>query len=186
MNDAWGLVPTEGRGSLPFALVHGESLIAAAAFGLEAAGVELADDSVPVDRVREAGRPLVLHDPLCPLTPVWFLAEAVELACERALVVAGCRPVTDTVKEYAAVGEAGVRQVLGTVDRDTLVQVTSPLVLPPAVVARLDDWPRGDFATLVDRWRRDWPLLLHEAPATGQRVVVEDDLAVLEALTAPG
>ena len=38
-----GVVPVEGRGSLPFALLHGESLVAVASWALGEAGVELLD-----------------------------------------------------------------------------------------------------------------------------------------------
>jgi 2-C-methyl-D-erythritol 4-phosphate cytidylyltransferase len=68
-----GIVPTDGRGSLPYALVHGESLVAAASWALTTSGVELFDYSVPFETVQEAERALVLHDPLCPLTPVTFI-----------------------------------------------------------------------------------------------------------------
>ena len=59
-----GIVPTEGRGSLPYALVHGESLVAAASWALTTAGVELFDYSVPFEAVQDAESALVLHDPL--------------------------------------------------------------------------------------------------------------------------
>src|SRR4051794_14234247 len=127
-----GWVPVDGRGSLPFALVHGESLVAAASWALGEAGVVLFDASVTFDQVRESGRPLVLHDPLCPLTPVDFIAAAVERADESDAVVVGYRPVTDTVK-HATGGVLGE-----TVDRNDLRAVTSPIVLPAAVLARLD------------------------------------------------
>jgi hypothetical protein len=38
---ALGWVPLEGRGSLPFALVHGESLVAAASWAVGDAGIQL-------------------------------------------------------------------------------------------------------------------------------------------------
>src|ERR687885_148564 len=38
-----GVVPTDGRGSWPFALLHGESLVAVASWALAEAGVGLAD-----------------------------------------------------------------------------------------------------------------------------------------------
>ena len=50
-----GIVPTDGRGSLPYALVHGESLVAAASWALSTAGVELFDYSVPFEAVQDAG-----------------------------------------------------------------------------------------------------------------------------------
>ena len=38
-----GVVPIDGRGSLPFALVHDESLVAAASWALTTAGAKLFD-----------------------------------------------------------------------------------------------------------------------------------------------
>jgi 2-C-methyl-D-erythritol 4-phosphate cytidylyltransferase len=186
MTNAWGVVPVDGRGSLPFALVHGESLVATASFALEAAGVELLDPHASVGAVRTSDRMLVLHDPLCALTPVDFLADLVDRSAASAAVVVGHRPVTDTVKE------AGTGQLGATVDRSELVEVTSPVVLPAAVVEALDDGdlealvrgPAADFATIVDRLARRWPVELVEAPALGRRVRGADDLGLLEALSA--
>lgn len=169
-----GWVPVEGRGSLPFALVHGESLVAAATWALDEAGVELLDQSVSFAEVRDSGRALVLHDPLCPLTPVRFLQEAIALASVTGQVVAGYRPVTDTVKVLDG-------EVLGeTVDRSELVSVTSPVVLPPTAVAGLERLPT-DVAALVGALAG---VRLLEAPALGARVRDEADLDVLEALSA--
>ena len=72
----FALLPHVGLviGSLPFLLVHGESLVAAAAWGLGEAGVTIVDDSVPWEGLVEADEPLVLHDSLCPLTPPDFIA----------------------------------------------------------------------------------------------------------------
>ncbi|MGN6250395.1 MAG: 2-C-methyl-D-erythritol 4-phosphate cytidylyltransferase [Marmoricola sp.] len=176
--EAWGVVPVEGRGSLPFALVHGESLVSVAAYALEAAGVELLDPHADWDIVRDEDRPLVLHDPACPLTPAAFLLEALARAEETGAIIAGCRPVTDTVKVVHG-------ETLGeTVDRDGLVEVTSPIVLPATVVAVLDGVPEGTFADVVDACRERWPLQLLPAPPLGRRVGDEDGLRVLEALSA--
>lgn len=175
-----GIVPTEARGSLPFALVHGESLVAAASWAMSTAGIELFDWTVPFETVREAGRVLVVHDPLCPLTPASFLLEAVE-ECERtSAVVVGVRPVTDTVKQYAA------PRLGATVDRETLVCVTSPIVLPAAVVDALEELDTRDLATLVAELAQRFPVRHLEAPALGRRVVDEGDLEVLGALSRAG
>ena len=177
MEHPLGIVPTEGRGSLPYALVHGESLVAAASWALSTAEVELFDFSVAFETVQEAGLPLVVHDPLCPLTPAGFIAEAVAESEATGAVVVGVRPVTDTVKEYDGT-------VLGaTLDRDDLVCVTSPVVLPAAVVEALDGLDTDDLAALVARLSERYPVRHLEAPALGRRIVDEADLDVLVALS---
>jgi 2-C-methyl-D-erythritol 4-phosphate cytidylyltransferase len=173
---AVGVVPTDGRGSMPFALLHGESLVAVTAWSLGHAGVELLDYDAPWSAVVAREAPLVVHDPLCPAVPVAFIAEAVHLAASSGAVVVGVRPVTDTVKELSG-------EVLGaTVDRSTLVAVVSPVVLPPKVVAALDGWPDlDDVPAWVDTLRRRWPVTYLEAPASARRVADESDLRLLEA-----
>ena len=170
---AVGHVPVTGRGSLPFALVHGESLVATASWALGEAGVDLLDFTVTWPRIRTDGRALVLHDPLCPLTPVPFLRAAVAAAGNE--VVVGVHPVTDTVKTV----RDGV--VGGTVDRDSLWQVTSPVVLPAEVVQALAAWPElDDFAALVDGLRDRFEVRFLEAPALGRRVDDESAVRMLE------
>jgi 2-C-methyl-D-erythritol 4-phosphate cytidylyltransferase len=167
--EAWGVVPDEGRGSLPYALIHGESLVATASFALEAAGVTLLDPRADLEIVRDEGVPLVLHDSLCPLTPVDFLMEAIDFARAHGCIVAGARPVPES-------GESD--------DGDTRVEVTSPIVLPEAVVETLESIPVGDFAGLVEDWRARWPLTLLTAPPEGRRIHDADEISGLEALTA--
>ncbi|HEY6933129.1 MAG TPA: 2-C-methyl-D-erythritol 4-phosphate cytidylyltransferase [Marmoricola sp.] len=176
-----GIVPVSDRGPLPFALVHGESLVASASFALEHAGVALVDFNVPWQEVRDSGRPVVLHDPLCPLAPPEFLAEAVSTCLDTDEVVVGVRPVTDTLKRV----EEGT--VGATVDRDAHVVVCSPVVLPAGVVTALPEPPdTGDFALLVARLREEFDVRLLEAPALARRVHDEADLAVLESLSESG
>ena len=167
------------RGSLPFALVHGEPLVACAAWALGEAGVFVVDLGTGWAAVTDAGVPFVLHDPLCPMTPPEFLAECVTHAAERSTVTVGVRPVTDTVKEVRD-GRVGA-----THDRADLLQVVSPVVLPAAVVAALDGVPDLDFAGLVATLARRFPVETLEAPAEARRVADESGLRVLEALTAP-
>lgn len=175
-----GVVPLDGRGSLPYALVHGESLVAAASWALSTAEVDLFDFDVGFAQVQDTERMLVVHDPLCPLTPAGFIAEAVAEAGRTGAVVVGVRPVTDTVKEYDGT-------ILGgTVDRESLVCVTSPVVLPASVVAALDDLPgldTGDLAALVERLAARFPVRHLQAPPVGRRIVDEGDLEVLAALS---
>jgi 2-C-methyl-D-erythritol 4-phosphate cytidylyltransferase len=176
-DEALGWVPVDDRGSLPFALVHGESLVAAASWALGEAGVMLFDASVSFEQVRRSGLPLVLHDPLCPLTPVDFIVTAVERAEETQAVVVGHRPVTDTVK-HATGGVLGE-----TVDRADLRAVTSPIVLPAHVVAALDHLDTADFPALVATLAEKVELVWLEAPSLSRRVRDEADIADLEALS---
>ena len=77
------------------------------------------------------------------MTPPEFIAACVRRAVEAGVVVAGVRPVTDTVKVLhdGLVGE--------TLDRETLARVVSPVVVPAGVVARSPAcWPSPD---------RTWP-----------------------------
>lgn len=173
-----GVVPLDGRGSLPYLLVHGESLVAAASWALGEAGAELFDFTTGWEEIRSSERMLVIHDPLCPLTPSAFLEQAIEETRKSSAVVVGVRPVTDTVKETDGedVGE--------TVDREDLMSVVSPVVLPGQVVAALDDLDASDLPTLVESLCERFPVRYLEAPALAGRVGDEDDLEVLTALSA--
>ncbi|GAA1758626.1 hypothetical protein GCM10009795_001230 [Nocardioides hankookensis] len=174
---ALGAVIDDDRGHLPYALIHGESLVAAASWALGEAGVTPVDLGTTWEGLVDSGEPFVLHDPLCPMTPPAFIADCLARAVERGCVVVGVRPVTDTVKvvDDGVVGE--------TLDRDGLVAVASPVVLPPGVVAALDGLPSTDFVALVDALRRRYPVELVEAPPAARRVGSTEDLRVLEALT---
>jgi 2-C-methyl-D-erythritol 4-phosphate cytidylyltransferase len=174
---ALGWVPTEGRGSLPFALVHGESLVAAASWAVGEAGVQLIDASVGFEQVRRSGRPLLLHDPLCPLTPADFLVTCVEECLRTGEVTVGWRDVTDTVKTLRG-------DVLGaTVDRTRLRSVASPVVIPATVLADLDVLDSDDLPELVGRLAVSSPVHWVPAPAIGRRIYGAEDLVVLEALS---
>lgn len=172
-----GIVPVAGRGTLPQALLRGRPLADHARRRLAAAGVEVLDEDTAWDAVRERGAPLVLHDPLCPLTPQSFLAEAV--AAARETVVVGVRPVTDTIK-HAEGDWAGA-----TLDREALAVVTSPVVIPAATVADLAKAPRlDDFSVLVEELRRhaDVDVRMLEAPSIGRRLDDESAVLLLEAV----
>lgn len=173
----WGAVPVAGRGSLPFALVHGEALVSAATLALQGAGVDMCDASIEWTQIQTSGRGVVLHDPLCPLTPPDFIRDTVAQAGASAAVTVGVRPVTDTVKrtDGSALGD--------TVDRESLRQVCSPIVLPASVVQALPDWPRGAFEEVVAQLRRRWPVTYVDAPALARRVDSEESVQVLEALS---
>ncbi|GAB4012572.1 2-C-methyl-D-erythritol 4-phosphate cytidylyltransferase [Nocardioides ultimimeridianus] len=180
---ASGVILDADRGTLPFQLIHGESLVAAAAWSAGEAGIELIDSTLPLEVVVERDEPLVLHDPLCPMTPPSFLAECVESCVATGAVVIGVRPVTDTVKQVDG-------ELLGaTVDRDALVAVCSPVALPPDILAELiaaGPIPT-DLVALLAVLRAAHPdrIDLVEAPAAARRVGSAEDIRVLQALTAP-
>ncbi|WP_457208305.1 2-C-methyl-D-erythritol 4-phosphate cytidylyltransferase [Nocardioides sp. P5_C9_2] len=174
---ALGLVLDEDRGALPYALVHGEALVACAAWALGGAGVTPIDVGVPWSSVQTAGEAVVLHDALCPMTPAGFIADCVEQALEHDAVVVAVRPVTDTVKHV----DDGL--VGATVDREGLLAPSSPVVLPPSVVAALDDYPGQDLTAIVARLRGRHAIETVEAPPEARRVAGAADIALLEALT---
>ncbi len=176
-----GLLLDEDRGTLPYALIHGEALITCAAWGMGEAGVLPADTGWTWDDVREhvelTGATLVLHDPLCPMTPAPFIAECVDRAHHQRVVVAAVRPVTDTVK---TLDEGFLSE---TVDRENLRTVASPVVLPSSVVAAMPTLPSTHFETLVPLLREHFPVALVPAPAEARRITTADDVRVLEELT---
>lgn len=176
---ALGAVVEEGRGHLPFALIHGEALVACAAWALGDSGVMPVDLGTEWAGLVDADEPFVLHDALCPMTPASFIAECVAAAVEGDTVVVGVRPVTDTVKrvEEGFVGD--------TVDRSSLVSIASPVVLPANVVTALDALPSLDFTELVTALQARFPVQLREAPPEARRVATDEDIRLLEALTRP-
>lgn len=144
------------------------------------AGIDLVDASVPWSGLVESGQDLVLHDALCPMAPPAFLAACLERARETGRVVVGTRPVTDTVKVVAD-GVVGA-----TLDRDDLLAIASPLVLPAAVLAELAQRPSADLARAVG----DLAVAGHQvetvaAPPEARRVASDEGVRLLEALTRP-
>jgi 2-C-methyl-D-erythritol 4-phosphate cytidylyltransferase len=174
------VVLDEDRGSLPYALIHGEALVACAAWALGESGVDIVDATVAWESVAEAGEDFVLHDSLCPMTPPSFIAACIQQARSSGRAVVGVRPVTDTVKvvEKGLVGD--------TIDRDTLLAIASPLVVPAALVATLARRPGADLARAVaDLAAAGHPVDTLPAPPEGRRVASPDDVRLLDALTDP-
>lgn len=177
---ALGMVLEAGRGSLPYALIHGEPLVRCAAIALEESGIEPLDpdtDWGDVLALLEQREALVLHDALCPLAPPDFLAACVAQAVAGGEVVVGVRPVTDTIKRI----DGGL--VGATVDREGLLALCTPVVLP-AAIARAVGPVGADLVALLDRLR-GVPVAAREAPPEARRVDGPEDLRVLEALTGP-
>lgn len=116
------------------------------------------------------------------MTPPSFIAACLDRARTSGHAVVGVRPVTDTVKVVAH-GLVGA-----TVDREGLVAITSPLVIPADVVAALAQRPPSDLASAVaDLAAAGHTVETLVAPAEGRRVTSLEDVRVLDALTAaPG
>jgi hypothetical protein len=163
---ALGAVVDEGRGSLPYALIHGEALVATAAWAMGESGVTLVDIGTEWAGIQEAGEPFVLHDSLCPMAPPGFIGDCVVRAVASGAVVVGVHPAT------------------AAADRGRL-EVCSPVVLPAAVVAALDAWPSPDLDALVEALQERFPVERVEAPPEARRVGSEDDVARLAELTGP-
>lgn len=163
---------------MPFALIHGEALVACAAWALGEAGVQLVDATVAWDDIVATGEDLVLHDSLCPMTPPAFIRACLDRARSVGRPVIGVRPVTDTVKVVDG-HLAGA-----TLDRDALLAVTSPLVVPAAVLAELPVRPHVDLARAVaDLAAAGQRVETLAAPPEGRRVSSAEDVRLLDALT---
>ncbi|WP_210650090.1 hypothetical protein [Nocardioides sp. SYSU D00065] len=155
---ALGTVLDEDRGALPYQLIHGESLVACAAWALGEAGVRTLDLGTSWSVVVDSGEPFVVHDSLCPMTPAPFIAGCVERAVAGGVAVVG-------------VGEAGT--------------ALSPVVLPAAVAAELAALPSSDVAELVRELESLGAVDRVVAPLSAARVSSAADVAALERLTAP-
>jgi 2-C-methyl-D-erythritol 4-phosphate cytidylyltransferase len=159
---ALGCVVEEGRGALPFALIHGEALVACASWALGDSGVTPVDLGTEWAGLVDSGEPFVLHDALCPMTPASFITECVEACVDLDAVVVG------------SLANPGAHPT-----------VTSPIVLPASVVAALDAPPSLDFAELVAALQERFPVTFREAPASTARVTSVDEIRALEELTLP-
>ena len=193
-----------GGGRLPFSLLHRRPLYLHALEALAASGA--AEIVVAVDepelprvarevgraglraevvagdawwgRVRDASTGLLVHDALCPLTSAEFLRDVRRDAAARPLVSrVAYRPVTDTVKTVVA------ERIQGTIDREGLAALVSPVVVSPGVLtaaaASGDAPPIHDFSRLV-AWLRDrGEVELVRAPSLARRV---DDASAVNLL----
>ncbi len=155
---ALGTIVDEDRGALPYALIHGESLVACAAWALGDAGVTAVDLGTQWAGLVDSGEPFVVHDSLCPMTPADFITACVARSAETGAIVVGV---------------------------DASGAVLSPVVLPGAVVAELDDLPSTDFDELVRRLEARFVVERRVAPRAAARVSSPADVAALELLTAP-
>lgn len=112
----------------------------------------------------------IVLDPCCPLVPAEFVALLVERTEATGRAHVGIRPVTDTVKQVSAAGVVGP-----TVDREGLVQVVGPVVLPPGS-------PAPDAGSVLELVSGRPDLVRVEAPALARRVSDASEAALVEAL----
>jgi 2-C-methyl-D-erythritol 4-phosphate cytidylyltransferase len=180
-----------GRGSLPFELLHGEALLAHVLRTVVrirpdqpvAVLLDPGQRSEEVERVAHAAgvrvataeasawwpghaEGVLLLDVLCPLLPAAFVAEVLSRAESRPdTAMVGFRPVTDTVKSVVD------GRIMGTIDRERLGIVTSPVLLPGEALppGRSLDVPL-DVGELVGWLRERCPVQLVRSPSVGRRV----------------
>ena len=200
-----GVVPMVGRERLSGLLLAGEPLFVHAARTLaslpcmhtlliaedgwrDAASASLALARLPdVEVVGSSGvenyaRALggddvvVVHDPLCPLTPLAWVRSLVDRAGSGEILVA-VLPVVDTLKTT----REGV--VTGTVDRTGLHVVSSPTVFPARLLIEEPELTGflGAPAALVNRLRAQHDVDLVPAPGVTRRA---DDSSAVEVLAA--
>lgn len=187
------LLALDGRSGLPYRQIHGAPLYAHALRALAEVGgpVMVAADKSDLRRVREevktwgfslavfgddewwdytraSGAELLVHDALCPLIPADFLRSVLHRADEQPQQsIVAFRPITDTLK--AVVDE----RILGTIDRERLVAIASPILVSSEIVVRevgTSPPPVHDFAEIVPWLRQRGEVELLRAPSLGRRV----------------
>lgn len=193
-----GVVPLEGRGSLPLVDLHREALFVHAVRALldvdavagrvvvtvdpgqraaAEAALERSDLAVLVEDAHTWWQTVthtvtvVLHDPLCPLVPASFLADCLEGSSAQDRAVVAFRPVTDTIKTVVE------ERIADTLDRDQFCIVTSPVVFGHEPISSVP--PTTDFGVLVTWLRERGPVGLRKAPSLGRRV---DDASAVNLL----
>jgi 2-C-methyl-D-erythritol 4-phosphate cytidylyltransferase len=203
------LLVVTGRSELAFHDLHGEPLYAHALRALaEVAGpVVVGVDRPDLRRVRDdvarwrlpvtvlvhddwwdtvrttPGQGLIAHDVLCPLVTPAFLDDVSRRADDHpAASFVAVRPVTDTLKTVVD------GRILGTIDREGLAAVTSPIVVPPALLAEAGDRPPPvhDFAAMVTWLRARGDVELVRAPSLGRRVEQPSAVHLLECVDEVG
>ncbi len=194
MPDVLGLVPLVGREPLACWPYNGQALFLQAVDALQAvanppvivladdvqgaavrealegypAVVDLAECPREDDRLRaavEVADVVVVHDPLCPLVSSVSLRQMMRM-WQQGTALAAVRPVVDTVKAASD----GI--VSGTVDRDTLRSVSSPVILPSALMLDIPDLGNtlSDLSALVQWLRGRCEVVLQSAPSASRRI----------------
>ncbi len=135
------------------------------------------------DAVRDdRDRGLIAHDVLCPLVGADFIRSVVDRSRVRPHVsFVGVQAVTDTLK---TVIDGTIR---GTIDRERVATVTSPVLIAAEVLQSLDGPPPvADFAEVVTWLRERGEVELVKAPSLGRRLEGERGIHLLESLDEVG
>ncbi len=207
MPDILGVVPALGRGALVHQALAGGPLCASAvdllgrlanppvmviidpgqaavrkALTAQKLITDVAECPRDDDRVRAAMAAadlVVIHDPLCPLVPPAFVRRLLSSASPGRVLV-GVRPVVDTVK--ATLG--GV--ITGTVDRDALRIVSSPVVAAGSRFSQIPDLTSAlsDLSALVEILRKGDDVDLQVAPSSSSRVEDASGLELMASVEA--
>jgi hypothetical protein len=203
------LLVVSGRSDLAFLDLHGEPLYAHALRALAAAvgpvgPVLVGVDEPDVRRVRadverwrlpvtvlvhdrwwdtvrdDPAGGMLAHDVLCPLVTSSFLASVASRAdAQPSTAYVAVRPVTDTLKTVVD------GKIAGTIDRDGLAAVASPVVVPPGLLVG-DQPPVTDFAAMVTWLRARGEVELVKAPSLGRRVEHPREVHLLECVDEVG
>ena len=198
------VVPLDGRGPLVFEHLHEQPLYLSAVRALSSVvpGAVVRVDPPDTGRVqeelgrarvscsvvdaaswwaelrRDQVRPLVVHDPVCPLTPTDFLSSVAERVLGSKTSYAAVRHVTDTVKTAAG------GHITGTIDRNGLVVLSSPVAISAAVMDRSladdDPPPLHDVSRLVGWLRARGAVETVTAPSLARRVDDASSVHLLE------
>lgn len=166
----------------PLVATHG--LADTARTVLVEAGLSVVEDLSDVP----AGAGVVLHDAHCPAASAVALVAVLAEVGEDDVCAVGVRPVTDTVKELVPdAGGPGAGRLGDTVDRESLVAVTTPVVVPAAHVGLLRQAPDLDDLPGTVAWLRELtPVRLVAVDAATRRIADASDLALLRAATPAG
>lgn len=126
---------------------------------------------------------LILHDAHCPLLPGSALRAAVQLvaAATSTSAIVGVRPVTDTLKQVVD------GAVAGTVDRDALLALASPVVVGPETIDELAErlplaGHVADLVSVVRALAQLGQVLAFEVPSNGRRLSDAADVVLAESL----
>lgn len=146
--------------------------------------VDLAESPRDDDRLRAAARSAgvaLVHDPLCPLVTPASLRSCM-LAASAGKATVAVRPVVDTIKAAAR------GMVAGTVDRDGLRIVSSPVAMPADLLCDIPDLTAtlADLGALVQWLRGRCDVVLTAAPTASWRIEDVSSMRLVSSVEAVG